>query len=375
MSDLSSVTAFGKTSTQLPVQWYFDPHIHAIEKRLLFDNGPGYVGHELMVPNAGDYHALAWLDNAQVLVRNANDVGLISNICRHRQAIILKDRGNTQNIICPLHRWTYGLDGKLLGAPHFKDNPCLDLARTPLTNWNGLLFAGRRDMARDLGKLGVMKNLDFSGYMLDRVEIDEYACNWKTFIEVYLEDYHVEPFHPGLGHFVNVNDLRWEFGDWYSVQTCGIANQLARPGSPVYQRWHDQVMRYGEGKAPAHGAIWLTYFPNIMVEWYPHVLVVSTVVPRGPEACSNVVEFYYPEDIALFEREFVEAEQAAYRETAIEDAEIIARMTEGRRIGSSATAGMISPNTAPVIARTAADMFRVRVFCISIPICQGRRPD
>jgi hypothetical protein len=68
-----------------------------------------------------------------------------------------------------------------------------------------------------------------------------------------------------------------------------------------------------------------------MVEWYPHVLVISTIVPRGPEACSNVVEFYYPEDIALFEREFVEAEQAAYRETAVEDAEIIARMTEGRR--------------------------------------------
>jgi len=59
--------------------------------------------------------------------------------------------------------------------------------------------------------------------------------------------------------------------------------------------------------------------------------VVSTIIPRGPEACSNVVEYYYPEDIVLFEREFVEAEQAAYQETAIEDAEIIARMTEGRK--------------------------------------------
>jgi hypothetical protein len=59
-------------------------------------------------------------------------------------------------------------------------------------------------------------------------------------------------------------------------------------------------------------------------------MVVSTIVPRGPEACSNVIEFYYPEDIALFEPEFVEAEQAAYRETAIEDAEICARMTAGR---------------------------------------------
>ncbi|MBX9640303.1 MAG: aromatic ring-hydroxylating dioxygenase subunit alpha, partial [Mycobacteriaceae bacterium] len=137
--------------------------------------------------------------------------------------------------------------------------------------------------------------------------------------------------HPGLGHFVDVHDLRWEFGDWYSVQTCGIKNRLARPGSPVYQRWHEQVLRYDANQQPAHGAIWLTYFPNVMIEWYPHVLVVSTIVPRGPEACSNVVEFYYPEDIALFEREFVEAEQAAYRETAVEDAEIIARMTEGRR--------------------------------------------
>jgi choline monooxygenase len=90
-------------------------------------------------------------------------------------------------------------------------------------------------------------------------------------------------------------------------------------------------LRYGEGAKPVHGAIWLTYFPNVMVEWYPHSLVVSTLIPRGPEACTNVVEFYYPEEIALFEREFVEAEQAAYRETAVEDAEIIERMTAGRR--------------------------------------------
>lgn len=331
MSDLSSVTAFSKTSPQLPVEWSFDPRIHEVEQRLLFDQGPGYIGHELMVPKVGDYHVLDSRDNAQALVRDASGVALLSNLCRHRQAVILKGRGNARNIICPLHRWTYGLDGKLLGAPHFAENPCLDLARTPLSNWNGLLFAGKRDVARDLARLGVMKDLDFSGYMLDRVEIDEYACNWKTFIEVYLEDYHVEPFHPGLGHFVNVSDLRWEFGDWYSVQTCGIKNSLARPGSPVYQRWHDQVLRYSEGHQPGHGAIWLTYFPNIMVEWYPHVLVVSTIVPRGPEACGNIVEFYYPEDIALFEREFVEAEQAAYRETAVEDAEIIARMTDGRR--------------------------------------------
>jgi phenylpropionate dioxygenase-like ring-hydroxylating dioxygenase large terminal subunit len=332
MSDLASLHALSKTSPQLPVHWYFDPKIYAFEQRLLFERGPGYIGHELMVPNTGDFHVLEWMGNAKSLVRNANGIELISNICRHRQAVILKGRGNTRrSIVCPVHRWTYGLDGKLLGAPHFPDNPCLDLGKTPLQNWNGMLFAGKRDIASDLAELGVRHNLDFSDHMLDRVQIDEYACNWKTFLEVYLEDYHVVPFHPGLGNFVSVEDLRWDFGDWYSAQTCGVKKGLTHPGTPVYSKWHQVLLRYNEGREPPHGAIWLTYYPNIMVEWYPHVLVISTIVPRGPEACTNVIEFYYPEDIALFEREFVAAEQAAYQETAIEDAEICARMTEGRR--------------------------------------------
>lgn len=331
MSDLSRVVAFGQGTSQLPVAWYFDPKIYELEKRLLFDAGPNYAGHELLTPEAGDYHELSWTGGAKVLVRDNDRIALLGNICRHRQAVMLQGRGNAKQIVCPLHRWTYQLDGKLLGAPQFAQNPCLDLAQTPLANWKGLLFAGNRDIAHDLAALGVVKDLDFSGFMFDRVEVEEYACNWKTFIEVYLEDYHVEPFHPGLAGFVNVADLKWEFGHWYSVQTCGVKHDLAKPGSEVYRRWHEQVMQRGDHKAPAHGAIWLTYFPALMVEWYPHVLVVSNIIPRGPEACTNVVEFYYPEDVVLFEREFVEAERAAYRETAVEDREIIERMTAGRK--------------------------------------------
>jgi phenylpropionate dioxygenase-like ring-hydroxylating dioxygenase large terminal subunit len=331
MSDLAGIAAAQTASPQLPVSWYFDPQVYEVEMRLLFEHGPGYVGHELMVPNAGDYHTLEWLVHAKALVHNANGIELLSNVCRHRQAIILKGRGSARNIVCPLHRWTYALDGKLLGAPHFSANPCLDLAKSPLTRWHGLLFSGRRDIAGDLGAMQAGQAFDFSGHVLDRVLIEDYACNWKTFIEVYLEDYHVDPFHPGLGNFVDVSDLKWEFGDWYSVQSCGVKNGLARAGSQAYAAWHEAVLRYRDGARPEHGAIWLTYYPNVMVEWYPYALVVSTIVPRGPEACTNVIEYYYPEDIALFEREFVEAEQAAYHETAVEDAEICARMTEGRR--------------------------------------------
>ena len=332
MSDLATVKALQKSNAQLPVHWYFDERIAALEQRLLFERGPGYVGHELMVPNVGDFHCLDWTGDAHVLVRGDAGIELLSNVCRHRQSTIMKGRGNTKVLVCPLHRWTYGLNGKLLGAPHFPANPCLDLARTATRAWNGLIFSGARDPSRDLAKLGCRADLDFSGYVFDRVETTEYKFNWKTFIEVYLEDYHVEPFHPGLSNFVNCDDLSWDLGDWYSVQTVGVNRGLKRPGTPAYREWHDQVLnKYSDGRTLRQGAIWMVYYPNVMIEWYPEVLVVSTVLPRGPEACSNVVEFYFPEEIALFEPEYIAAERKAYAETAHEDEVICMRMTEGRR--------------------------------------------
>src|SRR5688572_1487496 len=137
MSDLSSVASLGTDSSQLPVSWYFNP---------------------------GDYHALQWMGDAKALVRNDSGVELLSNICRHRQAIMLRGSGSARNIVCPLHRWTYALDGRLLGAPQFPQNPCLDLAKSKLSNWNGLLFAGQRNVYDDLAKLGVLDRLDFSGF-------------------------------------------------------------------------------------------------------------------------------------------------------------------------------------------------------------------
>jgi phenylpropionate dioxygenase-like ring-hydroxylating dioxygenase large terminal subunit len=89
-------------------------------------------------------------------------------------------------------------------------------------------------------------------------------------------------------------------------------------------------MDFRQGRPPAHGAVWLTLYPTTMVEWYPDVLVVSTLFPRGPRKTLNLVEFFYPEEIAAFEREFVEAQQAAYLETCVEDDEIALRMDEGR---------------------------------------------
>src|SRR5512145_1703400 len=141
MSDLASAARLRQDSPQLPASWYSDSRVFDAERRLLFPRAPGYVGHELMVPETGDYYALPGRDNAQALVRHQGGIELLSNVCRHRQAIMLTGKGNTRNIVCPLHRWTYDLKGELLGAPLFPETPCVKLHSTPLINWNGLLFA------------------------------------------------------------------------------------------------------------------------------------------------------------------------------------------------------------------------------------------
>jgi choline monooxygenase len=333
MTDLSGVSqSLLPAATQLPLSVYFDPSFHALEQATLFAHTSRYVGHRLMVPNINDFQTLPAFEDGWMLTHSAGGIEMVSNICRHRQAMMLKGRGSTPGaIVCPLHRWTYDLKGELLGAPHFADQPCLSLPRKPLQDWRGMLFTGPRDVAQDLERMGVARDLDFSEYVFDRVEVTDYPFNWKTFIEVYLEDYHVEPFHPGLGNFVDCGNLKWEFGDAYSVQTVGVKNSLLKAGTPTYDRWQSVVRQFRGGQDPDYGAIWLTYYPNVMIEWYPHVLVISTVVPTGPEQTRNVVEFYYPEEIYHFEREFIEAEQQAYSETAAEDEEICVRMTEGRK--------------------------------------------
>ena len=344
MSDLStSLEALERSRTQLSVSSYFDESLFRRELELIFQHAPRYLGHELAVPEVGDHLALVQESEGRALVRTQDGIELISNVCRHRQAIMLKGRGNTgRNVVCPLHRWTYDLHGALVGAPHFDHDPCLNLRNYPVQSWNGLLFEHNgRAVATDLAALSAegtsstAAQLDFSGYVFDRAHLHECDYNWKTFIEVYLEDYHVGPFHPGLGRFVSCEDLSWEFGDHHSVQTVGAHRALVDPskgaGSPTYERWHQAVLKFRNGEPPEQGAIWLTYYPTVMVEWYPHVLVVSTLFPRGPQKTLNLVEFFYPEEISAFEREFVDAQQAAYMETCVEDDEIALRMDAGRK--------------------------------------------
>ena len=315
----------------LPVAWYLDRAWYEREMLLLFDRGPNYAGHELMVPQPGDYISLPWMDDRKVLVRDPRGVNLLSNVCRHRQARLLDGRGRVRNIVCPVHRWTYDLDGRLLGAPDFDQTPQCSLPSTRLSNWRGLLFAGPRDPNVDLADFPLQDDYNWSGYVFDRSIVEECRFNWKEFLEIFLELYHVEAAHPGLQNWVDAANYEWGFGDRWSYQILGVNDQLRVQTSANYEKYRDAILRYSDGRLPRYGTVWSILYPNVMIEWYPFALVISTLIPRGPDHTTNVVEFYYPEEIQAFERQIVEAHQASYAESGAEDARICARLHDGRR--------------------------------------------
>lgn len=335
----------------LPTSWYLSPEVLAVEQRTMFDGGPGYVGHELAVPEAGDYHTLGW-DEGWALVRDGDDVGLLSNVCRHRQSIILEGRGRVRNIVCPLHRWSYGLDGCQRGAPRFAGNPGRNLPRRELQSWNGLLFTGPRDVAGDLADFPLTSEYSFEGFTYDRTWIEEYPINWKTFIEFYIELLHVEPFHPGLTSLIDCDRFTladWDFGAWWANQRVPLGRDLSQSKSPRYLEYQKLVVDY-RGREPDFGALWMCYYPNVMVEWYPESLIVSHVIPRSPGATTNVVDFFYPRDVVEECPEIIAAHQAAYIETAEEDGVIADHMDRGRRALAARGAEDAGPYQTPLEA-------------------------
>jgi phenylpropionate dioxygenase-like ring-hydroxylating dioxygenase large terminal subunit len=270
----------------LPISWYFDPEVLEIERRELFDAGPTYAGHASLVRADGDYFALGGRQAGKMLVRHDGKAQLVSNVCRHRQAQMLCGSGHAKRIVCPVHNWAYDLDGKQVAAPHFEYNPRLDLECEPLNEWNGLLFAGPRNVTRELAPLDGWTELSTAAYVLERIDEEEHDLNWKEFLEVYLEDYHISACHPGFRAMVDPGDLRGALqavgGERFFCEQVNVRWPLPPAGSPKFAEFQQILMDVLGGRRPPFAAIWMCLFSGQLVEWYPFTVVVTTYTPLSP---------------------------------------------------------------------------------------------
>ncbi len=345
--------------SSLPVGYYFHPKYREFRFNLCQD-GANYVGHELMVPNTWDYRVLEIMDDQYILVRGEdNKCVMISNICRHQQARLIDPKtrpgtdrrsGNlkllnqTGAITCPIHKWSYTLDGKLRHAPKFEPSPNLCLPIIELQSWNGMLFCTDRNMSNDLKDFGHSKYFDpklvnMSNYIyVGSDEPMQYNFSWERFIAVYLDLYHVAPYHPHtFAQIINCNDFEWEFAENYNVQIAGwrTSPKPVFEDLPYNKLW-SLINKHYSGESPPHGALWVLLFPNVMIEWYPHILVISTIKPISHEKCINYLEYYAPKDLYFssdiqYEKQILPEARRAYQLSAIEDMEICQTIQDSYR--------------------------------------------
>ncbi len=293
------------------VFWSLNEHIHNDDRGLI------YVGAESNFNRRSNLYIIP--DYQSIYSTSASK--LMLNSCLHRQMPLLigDSHGIVKSFSCPAHAWKYDTAGNCTHTPHMDVSGCdSKLPFLLTTKTNGLVLAGDvSDTWSDLlAKSRIGHLLNFEGLEKHYEFTAEYNFNWKTFLEVYLELYHVKPVHPGLGGFVDTNNFEWEFGNNWSCQIMGLSHTPNR-NSGHWKKYQELVLSDPALVEQNIGTIWTLLYPNIMVEWYPHMLVISTIRPKfdDPTKCINKVEMFsnHPNFMVL------QLLMMAYNEAAEED--------------------------------------------------------
>jgi phenylpropionate dioxygenase-like ring-hydroxylating dioxygenase large terminal subunit len=169
--------------------------------------------------NAGDYVTLDLADQPIIVLRDKQGaLKAMSNVCRHRMSTLLEGRGNTRNIVCPYHAWTYNLDGSLRGAPAMDQNEgfCKTDYRLPqirCEEWLGWVFVTLNPdvppVAVQLAKVAdLVGDYDMTNYSETFFETHIWDTNWKVLAENFMESYHLPVCHAGtIGGLSKLNEM------------------------------------------------------------------------------------------------------------------------------------------------------------------------
>jgi choline monooxygenase len=316
------------TARALAARFYVDPRMAALDRHAIFDRGWHLVAHACQLRDAGD-HVVADLAGLPVIaVRGADGVvRVMHNVCRHRAGPIASCDGlAAKSLRCRYHGWTYALDGTLRSAPEMGDAVDFDpsavrLPQLAVRIWQGLVFAAvdaanappfEAFVAGIDARLGADRGLPAFGHH-QRVGYDV-ACNWKVYVDNYLEGYHVPHIHPGLNRLLDYRSYVTETADWYSYQWSPLESDDAL---------------YGGGDALYY---WL--WPNTMLNILPGRLQTNRVVPVGVDRCRVEFDFYYTVDESGEARARRDADRAFSDEVQVEDLTICEDVQRGLASGS-----------------------------------------
>jgi len=280
----------------IPARFYTDPEVFRLEQEKIFAQTWQVVGHVHQLVNPGDFFTTELMGEPLLLVRSAGgELKGFYNVCRHRAGPPAEGCGSKKLFRCSYHGWTYGLDGALISAPEFEgveDFHPEQFALKPVRveEWFNLVLVNLDPAAEPLEKsLGELPRqagrFEFAQMKLSERRTYDMKCNWKTYVDNYLEGYHLPSVHPGLNRELDYNAYIVEPYARHVRQFSPIRGP--QPGDATPRRYQetreDLTTDY----------FWI--FPNWMLNCYPDNVSLNIILPIDAERTVAIFEWYLPD--------------------------------------------------------------------------------
>jgi Rieske 2Fe-2S family protein len=297
----------------LPGRYYYDPAVYTLELERIFSTMWVCVGRADAIPNPGSYQVVTVGQESIIVVRSRDGIlHAFLNVCRHRGARLCTEASGQLkgSIQCRYHAWTYGLDGRLIGAPNVLNDEQFDRAAfgllpVALEVWEGLIWLNLSDepapAATQLNRPVVERFGDYAGFArygvgdlkLGKSISYDVRANWKLLLENFMECYHCGPMHPEFCDLlpgfksgqVYVEGEAATLAD--GVEAFSITGKASRPPLPGL-RPEDQRNYYG-----------IVVEPNVLLNLLGDHVVIHTLYPEAPDRARIVCDWlFHPEAMA-----------------------------------------------------------------------------
>jgi phenylpropionate dioxygenase-like ring-hydroxylating dioxygenase large terminal subunit len=290
--------------TTLPARFYVDRDHFLLERERLFGHMWVAVGREEDAGDAGQYVVVEVAGESVIVTRDGDGaLRAFYNVCRHRGTrLCTEPKGRLAGRIqCPYHAWTYGLDGRLVAAPHMDGTPGFasdDVRLTPVAvdAWDGHLFvsldATPAPLAKQVGALAGK----FAAWRMRELRrayrmVYDVKANWKLIVQNYSECLHCPVIHPGLqklSHYMTGDndppaptwlggrmELRPEVG---TMSRDGRRRRAALPGLDATQQRH---------------VYYYALLPNLLLSLHPDYVMTHVLWPRAQDRTEIWCEWHF----------------------------------------------------------------------------------
>jgi len=315
------ITAFRKTAETfqagaktLPQRYFVSPAVFAEEQEKVFSKQWVLVGHQSQIAKSGDYFTAEVAGESLIIVRDKRaEICGFYNVCRHRGSRLIENRKGQLSaaIQCPYHAWTYGLDGRLLGAPHMDDvlgfnKTDYSLHPVNVALWEGFIFVNLADAStsrsnRDYISLeewfaplaGKFARWNLPALLSARRIKYDVRANWKLIFQNYSECYHCLGVHPELSkispHDSAENDL-------IEGPFLGGFMRIASDKSLTISG-HTCALPVGDfGDEDFRFVFYYSIFPNMLMSLHPDYVMVHQLEPQSPERTLILCDWFFHPD-------------------------------------------------------------------------------